>query len=60
MVKVFIKVWRDLRKLKKVHFSDFYKKNKSCHEILQNVLKCTFFCSLSRFRNNTNIINVLI
>jgi hypothetical protein len=27
-----IKVWRDLRKLKKVHFTHFHKKIKNCHE----------------------------
>ena len=41
------KVWRDLRKpylrkSKKVHFTQFHKKIKSCHENLEKTLKCTF------------------
>jgi len=28
------KVWRDLRKLKKVHFTHFHEKIKDCHENL--------------------------
>ena len=42
------KVWRDLRKsylrkLKKVHFTHFYKKIKDCHENYKKPWICTFF-----------------
>jgi len=38
-----IKVRRDLRKLKKVHITHFYKKIKDCHENYKKPWICTFF-----------------
>ena len=47
----FTKVLRDLRKLKKVHFTHFYEKIKDCHENYQKQWICTFLKFLKSLRD---------